>query len=134
MTILGQIWGMPIWSDIPRIVACSLPSVVWVCTQTRDNNRHIMRVNLFANVATSQSPESGPSPVLLTIKPACGLPGTYEYKTDSAALLNMLHRRTDLNGSVLSQFRKNLMSSNTVRLLGVDIKDQALEEIGYFID
>ncbi len=116
-----------------RLVASSVPSVVWVCTQSRDNNRHIMRVNLFANVAT-QSSESGPSPVLLTIKPACGLPGTYEYKTDSAALLNMLHRRTDLNGSVLSQFRKNLMTSNSVRLLGVDIKDQALEEIGYFVD
>ncbi len=124
---------MPIRFSMTRIVASSSPSVVWVCTQSRDNNRHIMRVNLFANVS-SQSPEAGPSPVMLTIKPACGLPGTYEYKTDSAALLNMLHRRTDLNGSVLSQFRKNLMSSNTVRLLGVDIKDQALEEIGYFID
>jgi hypothetical protein len=93
-----------------------------------------MRVNLFANVAPTHAPEAGPAIVSLTIKPACGLPGTYEYKTDSAALLNMLHRRTDLNGAVLSDFKKNLQTSSQVRLLGVDIKDQALEEIGYFID
>ena len=93
-----------------------------------------MRVNLFAAVAPSHTHEAGPSIVSLTIKPACGLPGTYEYKTDSAALLNMLHRRTDLNGAVLSDFKKNLQSSQQVKLLGVDIKDQALEEIGYFVD
>lgn len=93
-----------------------------------------MRVNLTAQVSTSATPEAGTYPVSLIIKPACGLPGTYEYKTDSAALLTMLHRRTDLNGSVLSEFKRNLQSSKPVRLLGVDLKDQALEEIGYFID
>ena len=92
-----------------------------------------MRVNLVANILT-QSPEAGPTPISLVIKPACGLPGTYEYKTDSVSLLNMLHRRTDLNGSVLSEFKKNIQTLNQVKLLGVDIKDQALEEIGYFID
>ena len=93
-----------------------------------------MRVNLFANIAPTRAQEAGPSIVSLTIKPACGLPGTYEYKTDSAALLNMLHRRTDLNGAVLSEFKKNLQTLPQVKLLGVDIKDQALEEIGYFVD
>jgi hypothetical protein len=93
-----------------------------------------MRVNLIAHVAPSAGSDAGPYPVSLVIKPACGLPGTYEYKTDSAALLTMLHRRTDLNGSVLNEFKRNLQTSNQVRLLGVDLKDQALEEIGYFID
>jgi hypothetical protein len=93
-----------------------------------------MRVNLTAHVSPSAAPEAGPAPVSLVIKPACGLPGTYEYKTDSVALLTMLHRRTDLNGSVLSEFKRNLQTSKQVRLLGVELKDQALEEIGYFID
>jgi hypothetical protein len=93
-----------------------------------------MRVNLFAHVAPTPAPEAGPVSVSLTIKPACGLPGTFEYKTDSVALLNMLHRRTDLNGAILSEFKKNLHTSHQVKLLGVDIKDQALEEIGYFVD
>ncbi len=120
--------------EMTRLVRVPFPKVVWVSVRPRDNIRHIMRVNLFANVSRTQAFESGPTAVMLTIKPACGLPGTFEYKTDSIALLNMLHRRTDLNGSVLDQFKKNLQNSNQVRLLGVDLKDQALEEIGYFID
>lgn len=93
-----------------------------------------MRVNLIAHVSSPVPQEAGAFPVSLVIKPACGLPGTFEYKTDSTALLTMLHRRTDLNGSVLSEFKKNLSTSKQVRLLGVDLRDQALEEIGYFID
>jgi hypothetical protein len=108
--------------------------VVCVSIADHDNIRHIMRVNLIANVAAPLPQEAATFPVSLVIKPACGLPGTFEYQTDSAALLTMLHRRTDLNGSVLSEFKKNLSSSKQVRLLGVDLRDQALEEIGYFID
>jgi hypothetical protein len=93
-----------------------------------------MRVNLIAHVSSAATPVAGSFPVSLTIKPACGLPGTYEYKTDSTALLAMLHRKTDLNGSVLSEFKRNLQTSSQVRLLGVDLRDQALEEIGYFVD
>jgi hypothetical protein len=113
--------------------ASSGRNVVWDASASHDNIRFIMRVNLIAHVSPS-APEAGPIPVSLIIKPACGLPGTYEYKTDSNALLTMLHRRTDLNGSVLSEFKRNLQTSSQVRLLGVDLKDQALEEIGYFID
>jgi hypothetical protein len=93
-----------------------------------------MRVNLIAHVSPAAASDSGSFPVSLVIKPACGLPGTFEYKTDSATLLTMLHRRTDLNGSVLSEFKRNLHTLPQVRLLGVDLRDQALEEIGYFID
>ena len=93
-----------------------------------------MRVNLITRPAENQEAGPGTIPLSLTIRPACGLPGDYECPTDSAALLRLLRRQTDLPAFVLQNFEKDLATPLGARLLGVDLSDSVLTDIGYFID
>lgn len=93
-----------------------------------------MRVNLTTRRSDDCAAGVGTIPISLTIKPACGLPGDYDYPTDSAALLRMLRRQTDLPDSVLQCFEASLRSGLGGRLLGVELSEGVLTEIGYFID
>jgi hypothetical protein len=93
-----------------------------------------MRVHLIATVALDHPLEGGIFPILLKIKPAFGLAGEYQFKTDTRALMTVLYKRTDLNGSVLEKFSNSLCHSPKVRLPNIDLPDQALEEMGFFID
>jgi hypothetical protein len=93
-----------------------------------------MRVNLITRRSDHSESGTGTIPLSLTIRPACGLPGDYEYPTDSAALLLMLREQTDLPASVLQNFEQNLRAPLGARLLGVNLSDSALTKIGYFID
>jgi hypothetical protein len=91
-----------------------------------------MRVNLITQSAGQ--PGFGTIPLSLTIKPACGLPGDYEYPTDSAALIRMLRAQTDLPGTVIQRFEDDLRAGFGARLLGVELSDKVLTTIGYYID
>jgi hypothetical protein len=91
-----------------------------------------MRVNLTTRPSGRSDSGSGTIPLTLTIRPACGLPGDYEYPTDSAALLRLLRRQTDLPGYVLEGFEKSIPLG--ARLLGVELSESVLTDIGYFID
>jgi hypothetical protein len=93
-----------------------------------------MRVNLITRPSGHSESGTGTIPLSLTIRPSCGLPGDYECPTDSAALLHMLREQTDLPASVLQRFEQNLCAPLGARLLGVDLSDTVLTEIGYFID
>jgi len=93
-----------------------------------------MRVNLSTRPSRPSSSPAGPIPITLTIRPACGLPGDYEYSTDSAALLRLLRRQTDLPGYVLEGFEARLRQPVGARLLGVELSESVLTDIGYFID
>lgn len=93
-----------------------------------------MRVNLITRRSDHSESGLGTIPLSLTIRPACGLPGDYEYPTDSAALLLMLREQTDLPATVLQNFEQNLRAPLGARLLGVNLSDSALTKIGYFID
>ena len=93
-----------------------------------------MRVNLISHSAASSIPCNGAIPLSLTIKPACGVPGNYEYATNSKSLMQMLRQQTDLPASVLQRFEGNLWQSVGARLLGVELSERLLTEIGYFID
>ena len=93
-----------------------------------------MRVNLITQPSNRFEPEAGTIPLSLTIRPACGLPGDYEYPTDSAALLLLLRKQTDLPAYVLQRFEQDLRARIGARLLGVDLSDSVLTDIGYFID
>jgi hypothetical protein len=93
-----------------------------------------MRVNLITQPSNGLESGAGTIPLSLTIRPACGLPGDYEYPTDSAALLHMLRQQTDLPAHVLQRFEKSLRASAGARLLGVELSDSVLTKIGYFID
>ena len=93
-----------------------------------------MRVNLIAQASLPRDPGVSKFPLSLTIRPACGLPGDFEYPTDSEALLRMLHQKTELTASVLERFRGDLHLCPNVRLLGVELSDRHLTELGYFVD
>jgi len=93
-----------------------------------------MRVNLITLALSPFQSGRGPFQVSLTIRPACGLPGEYQYPTDNASLMRMLRQQTDLPGSVLQRFEESLSASHCARLLGVELSDQVLTKIGYFID
>jgi len=79
-------------------------------------------------------PSTGPVQLSLTIRPACGLPGDYEFPTDSASLIRLLRSQTDLPGTVLQRFEDELHTNPCARLLGVELNDSVLTNIGYFID
>jgi len=93
-----------------------------------------MRVNLTTRPSGDSGSRPGTIPLSLTIRPACGLPGDYEYPTDSAELLLMLRKQTDLSSYVLQRFEQNLRGPLGARLLGVELSDSVLTKIGYFID
>lgn len=93
-----------------------------------------MRVNLITRPADNPQSVPGTIPLSLTIRPACGLPGDYECPTDSAALLRLLRRQTDLPAYILQNFEKDLYTQFGARLLGVNLSDSVLTDIGYFID
>jgi hypothetical protein len=93
-----------------------------------------MRVNLITQPSTHPQSGAGAIPLSLTIRPACGLPGDYECPTDSTALLRMLRKQTDLPDSVLQRFEKELRAKPSARLLGVELNDSILTNLGYFID
>jgi hypothetical protein len=92
-----------------------------------------MRVNLITR--QTNSPNRSESLLLsLTVRPACGIPGDYVYETTSTALIRMLDHKTDLPSSVLRRFEGEMRSSPSARLLGVELPDRVLTEIGYFVD
>ncbi len=78
-------------------------------------------------------PVKGALPLSLTIKPACGLPGDYEYATNSAELIEMLRQQTDLPTAVLQRFEVSMWDKVGARLLGVELSERVLTDIGYFI-
>lgn len=93
-----------------------------------------MRVNLITHAPSRFESGAGTIPLSLTIRPACGLPGDYQYKTDSEALLELLRQQTDLPSPILQRFEKDLCAPLGARLLGVELSERVLTDIGYFID
>jgi hypothetical protein len=48
--------------------------------------------------------------------------------------MRMLHRKTDLSFDTLNRFEGEMYSYPCARLSGVEMNDETLTEIGYFID
>ena len=92
-----------------------------------------MRVNLITQPAGRPETGIGTIPLSLTIRPSCGLPGDYQCPTDSAALLRLLRQKTDLSAPVLQRFERSLSGPVGARLLGVELSETVLTDIGYFI-
>ena len=93
-----------------------------------------MRMNLIAR--HSGDPEEGTAIVALalTLRPACGLPGDYQFKTTSASLMKILRKGTELSLDTLAGFEGQILSCPYARLMGVEMSEAVLTEIGYFID
>jgi hypothetical protein len=93
-----------------------------------------MRVNLITQSSASSTLGKGAIPLSLTIRPAYRLPGDYQYLTDSAAILQMLRQHTDLPTTVLKRFEGDMYASVKAQLLGVELSESLLTDIGYFVD
>ncbi len=100
----------------------------------------MMRVRLHAKPALPSSglpvlslSKFAMVPLSVTIRPANNLPGSYEYQTDSRTLLQML-RKTDISGLALSQLEQDLRLCRDLKVPAVSMKEELLEELGYFTD
>jgi hypothetical protein len=93
-----------------------------------------MRVNLITEPSRQSRSRKGKIPLSLTIRPASGFPGEYQTPTDSESLMRLLRQKTNLSAPVLERFEGKLVTTIGARLLGVELGDSVLTEIGYFID
>lgn len=93
-----------------------------------------MRMNIITRMSATFNDGAKTIPLSLTIRPSCGLPGDYQFATDSEALMRMLQKKTDLSRDTLKRFEGEMYSSSCARLTGVELSDSVLTEIGYFID
>jgi hypothetical protein len=91
-------------------------------------------MNLIARRSETSEESMTNIPLSLTIRPSCGIPGDYQVKTTSASLMRMLHKKTDLSFDTLKRFEGEVYSYPYARLMGVEMSDETLTEIGYFID
>jgi len=60
-----------------------------------------MRVNLITHTSDRPTSSNGKIPLSLTIRPACGVPGEYEFPTDNESLMRLLRKETSLPATVL---------------------------------
>jgi hypothetical protein len=94
----------------------------------------IMRMNLNARAVPAHHSDLPGNNILLTIRPACPLPGDHSYTTNSDSLLRMLRQKTDLPSTVLEKFEMGFYSPKGANLLAVEFSEKTLTEIGYFVD
>jgi len=94
-----------------------------------------MRFNLVTQSSMSTNDRGAAIiPLSLTLRPSRGAPGEYTYATDSFTLLRLLEAGTDLSSEILRRFMKDIFSSARARLLGVELNDDVLRVIGFFVD
>lgn len=91
-------------------------------------------MNIITQMSSTLSEGAKTIPLSLTIRPACGVPGDYKLAMDSGALMRMLHKKTDLSFDRLKRFEGEIYTYPSARLMGVELSESALTEIGYFID
>lgn len=92
-----------------------------------------MRMNLCARAVPSHRSDLSEDRIVLTLRPACPLPGDYSYTISSESLRRML-RRTDLPSTVLERFERGIWGPKGAKLPAVEMSEQTLTEIGYFVD
>lgn len=93
-----------------------------------------MRVNLITQPLSRSKSGEGKTSLSLTIRPACGVDGEYQFPIDSNALMQLLRQKTNLPATVLERFEGKLCMPAGARLLGVELSEPVLTDIGYFID
>ena len=94
----------------------------------------IMRMNIKATAVTTDRIDPRKSGILITLRPACLLPGDYSYTSTSGSLLRLLRLKTDLPTTVLEKFESGIFDTNGANLPAVEINEKTLTEIGYFVD
>ena len=92
-----------------------------------------MRMNISARAVPSPGSGLVDDRISLTIRPSCPLPGDFSFVTTSDSLRRFL-RRTDLPSTVLEKFESRLYQPKGATLSAVELSEQSLTEIGYFVD
>jgi hypothetical protein len=93
-----------------------------------------MRVHLSAQALPGHVLAADPSPVLLTIRSVHWLWSHAEHRTTAPDLLTLLRRRTDVNALALDRFQNELSKGQSARLADVELNDEVLERLGFFLD
>jgi hypothetical protein len=93
-----------------------------------------MRFNLITQPSNRSESSTGTISLSLTIRPTCGQSGEYRFPTDSEALMRLLRKETNLSASALERFEHKLGAPIGARLLGVELGERILTDIGYFVD
>jgi hypothetical protein len=125
---------------IPKVVQHDNPSryplalkVVFSTAQSRDNIVTNMRVNIRARLPHQQASDFRTLPVAVTIENSRGIKANYQHATTAAELLYLLDKRTDLNAAVLDRFREELKFTHAAKLSDIEMSDEVLEQIGFFV-
>ena len=93
-----------------------------------------MRITLQARSLQTTFPLGNNAPLSVTIKPANNVAGSFDFETSSHALLKLLRQKTDMSDAALDLFHQGLRFSSKSRIPAVTLRDEVLEEIGYFIE
>ncbi|HTZ57492.1 MAG TPA: hypothetical protein VMB49_05315 [Acidobacteriaceae bacterium] len=93
----------------------------------------IMRVNIRARLPHQQASDFRTLPLAVTIENSRGMKANYQHATTAAELLHLLDKRTDLNAAVLDRFREELKFTHAAKLSDVEMSDDVLEQIGFFV-
>ena len=92
-----------------------------------------MRVNIRARSPHQQASDFRSLPLSVTIENSRGVKANYQHATTAAELLHLLDKRTDLNAAVLDRFREELKFTHVAKLSDIEMSDEVLEAIGFFI-
>ncbi len=107
--------------------------VVFSTSNSRDNIVSNMRVNIRARLPHQQASDFRTLPLAVTIENSRGVKANYQHATTAAELLHLLDKRTDLNAAVLDRFREELKFTHAAKLSDIEMSDEVLEAIGFFI-
>jgi hypothetical protein len=92
-----------------------------------------MRMNIRARMPKQISQDFRGLPIFVTIETARGLAANYQHSTTAYELMEMLDKRTDLNAADLDRFREDLRFAQNAKLLDVEMSEDLLEKIGFFV-
>jgi hypothetical protein len=94
-----------------------------------------MRINLITDPLGVSSGAKEPIPVSLTISPSYpSFGGDYRLQIDGTTLMQLLRDETNLPAGALNRFEGKLGKLIGAQLLGVELSDGVLTDIGYFVD
>jgi hypothetical protein len=90
-------------------------------------------MNIQARAPRQLSQDFRSLPLFVTIETARGLAANYQHSTTAQELFELLDKRTDLNAAVLDRFREELRFSQKAELSDVELSEDLLEKIGFFV-
>ena len=93
-----------------------------------------MRFNLITEPFVGARSRKAGIPLSVTIRSSSGFPGEFQLSIDSHHLMSLLRKQTKLGGSVLARFEEKLETPDSARLLGIELDEALLSDIGFFID